>query len=52
MAKIAKKKTPPLAPLVPNQETVEAIKAARRGEPVTVGSPDKLLASINPHPQA
>jgi DNA-damage-inducible protein J len=34
-------------PLVPNAETIEAMKAARRGELVTVGSPEELLASLN-----
>jgi DNA-damage-inducible protein J len=33
--------------LVPNQETIEAMKAARRGDLVTVGPPGKLLASLN-----
>jgi DNA-damage-inducible protein J len=47
MVRIAKDKALPFEPLVPNAETVEAIKAARRGEVVTVGSPDELLASLN-----
>ena len=33
--------------LVPSGKTVEAMKAARRGELVKAGSPDKLLASLN-----
>jgi DNA-damage-inducible protein J len=33
--------------LVPNAETIEAMKAARRGELVTVGSPEDLLASLS-----
>ncbi len=32
---------------VPNTETVAAMEAARRGELVTVGSPEDLLASLN-----
>jgi DNA-damage-inducible protein J len=32
---------------MPNAETVEAMKAARRGELVTVGSIDYLLADLN-----
>jgi len=32
---------------IPNEETIEAMKAARRGELVTVGPPGKLLASLN-----
>ena len=47
MVKIARERTLPFAPLVPNEETIEAMKAARRGELVTVGSPDKLLVSLN-----
>jgi len=37
----------PFEPLVPNAETVEAMKAARRGELETVGSIDALFASLN-----
>jgi len=37
----------PFEPLMPNAETVEAMKAARRGELVTVGSIDNLLADLN-----
>ena len=47
MVKIAKEKALPFEPLVPNDETIEAMKAARRGELTTVGSPEKLLASLN-----
>jgi DNA-damage-inducible protein J len=47
MVRIAKEKALPFEPLVPNEETIEAMKAARRGEVVTVGLPGKLLASLN-----
>jgi DNA-damage-inducible protein J len=47
MVRIAKDKALPFEPLVPNAETVEAMKAARRGDLVTVGPPEKLLASLN-----
>jgi DNA-damage-inducible protein J len=47
LIKIAKEKALPFEPLVPNEETIEAMKAARRGELVTVGPPEKLLASLN-----
>ena len=47
MVRIAKDKALPFEPLVPNAETIEAMKAARRGELVTAGSPDKLVASLN-----
>jgi DNA-damage-inducible protein J len=47
MVRIAKDKALPFEPLVPNAETVEAMKAARRGELVTVGSPADLFKSLN-----
>jgi DNA-damage-inducible protein J len=47
MMRIAKEKALPFEPLVPNDETIEAMKAARRGELVAVGSPDNLLESSN-----
>ena len=47
MMRIAKDKALPFEPLVPNAETVAAMKAARRGEHVTVGSPADLLKSLN-----
>lgn len=47
MVRIAKDKALPFAPLVPNEETIEAMKAARRGELTTAGSPDKLVTSLN-----
>jgi DNA-damage-inducible protein J len=37
----------PFDPLVPNAETVEAMKAARRGEVVKVGGIEKLLADLH-----
>jgi DNA-damage-inducible protein J len=47
MVRIAREKALPFEPLVPNEETIEATKAARRGELVTVGSPRELLTSLN-----
>jgi DNA-damage-inducible protein J len=47
MVRIAKDKALPFEPLVPNAETIAAMKAARRGDLVKVGSPDALLASLN-----
>ena len=47
MMRIAADKALPFEPLVPNAETVEAMKAARRGEMVTVGSVDALFADLN-----
>jgi DNA-damage-inducible protein J len=45
--RIAKDKALPFEPLVPNAETIEAMKAARRGEVTAAGAPDKLIASLN-----
>lgn len=47
MIRIAKEKTLPFEPLVPNDETIEAMRAARRGELATVGTPDRLLEELN-----
>jgi len=47
MVRIAREKALPFEPLVPNDETIEAMKAARRGELVTVNKPEDLLASLN-----
>jgi DNA-damage-inducible protein J len=37
----------PFDPLIPNAETVEAMKAARRGEVVKVGSVEELMADLH-----
>jgi DNA-damage-inducible protein J len=47
LKRVAAEKALPFEPLVPNAETVEAMKAARRGDLVTVGKPGALLASLN-----
>ncbi len=47
LIRIAKEKALPFEPLVPNEETIKAMKAARRGKVVTVGSVDNLLANLN-----
>jgi DNA-damage-inducible protein J len=47
MVKIAKEKALPFEPLIPNDETIEAMRAARRGELTTAGPPGKLIASLN-----
>ncbi|MDE0057128.1 MAG: type II toxin-antitoxin system RelB/DinJ family antitoxin [Defluviicoccus sp.] len=47
MRRIAAERRLPFEPLVPNRETIEAIKAARRAELVTVGSVDDLMAELN-----
>ena len=47
MVRIAAEKRLPFDPLVPNEETIEAMKAARRGELVEVGVVDELMADLN-----
>ncbi len=47
LRRVAAEKALPFEPLVPNAETIEAMRAARRGELVTVGKPANLLASLN-----
>ena len=47
MVKIAKEKALPFEPLVPSDETIEAMKAARRGQLTTAGPPSELLKSLN-----
>jgi DNA-damage-inducible protein J len=47
MMRIAADKALPFEPLTPNAETIEAMRAARRGEVVKVGKPDPLLKSLN-----
>jgi DNA-damage-inducible protein J len=37
----------PFDPLTPNEETVEAMKAARRGELVKIGGVENLLADLH-----
>lgn len=47
MMRIAADKALPFEPLIPNAKTVEAMKAARRGELEKAGAPENLLASLN-----
>ena len=47
MVRIAKERALPFQPLVPNDETIEAMKAARRGELETADSPQNLLDRLN-----
>jgi DNA-damage-inducible protein J len=47
LVRIAREKALPFEPLVPNAETIEAMKAARRGDLVTVGSVDQLFADLH-----
>ena len=43
---VAEKKLP-FDPVVPNAETIEAMRAARRGELVTAGTVEDLLADMH-----
>ena len=47
LIRIAKEKALPFEPLIPNNETIKAMKAARRGKLVTVNHIDDLLKSLN-----
>ena len=47
MVRIAAEKRLPFEPLVPNAETIAAMEAARRGELVTVGDVDGLMADLH-----
>lgn len=47
MTKIATEKALPFNPLVPNAETIEAMKAARRGELIPVASVADLFNDVN-----
>lgn len=47
LIRIAREKALPFEPLVPNEETAEAIRAARRGELTAPVEPEELLAGLN-----
>jgi DNA-damage-inducible protein J len=47
MVRIATERALPFQPLIPNDETIEAMKAARRGELATVERPENLLNRLN-----
>ena len=47
LIRIAREKALPFEPLVPNSKTIEAIKAARRGNLTTIGNLDNLLIELN-----
>ncbi len=46
LKRVAAEKALPFEPLVPNAETVAAMKAARQGDVTMVDSPASLLASL------
>ena len=47
MVRIAAERRLPFEPLAPNDETIEAMKAARRGELVDAGGVDELMADLD-----
>jgi DNA-damage-inducible protein J len=47
LKRVAAEKKLPFEPLVPNAETVAAMRAARRSDLVTVGSLDNLFRELN-----
>ena len=47
MVRIAAEKRLPFEPLAPNAETLSAMEAARRGELVTVGDVNGLMADLH-----
>lgn len=47
LTRIATEKVFPFEPLIPNKETIEAMKAARSGKLVAVGKVDDLLDELN-----
>jgi DNA-damage-inducible protein J len=47
LVRVAAEKTLPFEIRNPNAKTVAAMEAARRGDLVTAGSPENLLASLN-----
>ena len=47
LKRVAAEKALPFEPLVPNADTIEAMKAARRGDLTTAGKPANLPASLN-----
>lgn len=47
LTRVAKDKKLPFEPLIPNKETIAAMKAARAGKLVTVEKVDDLLDALN-----
>ena len=47
MVRIATERRLPFEPLVPNDETIEAMKAARRADLVVIGDVERLMADLN-----
>jgi len=47
LTRVAKEKALPFEPLIPNEETIAAIKEARRGSLPSFKSVDELMADLN-----
>ena len=47
LTRVAREKALPFEPLVPNKETIQAMKEARRGKLPSFASPDELMADLN-----
>ena len=47
LTRIAKERVLPFEPLVPNEETIQAMQEARAGRVRTAKSPDDLIAQLN-----
>jgi DNA-damage-inducible protein J len=47
MVRVARDKALPFEPLVPNDKTIAAIRAARRGEVTKAKSPSSLIDKLN-----
>ena len=47
MTRVAKEKALPFAPLIPNEETIAAMKEARKGKLKSFTSIDDLMADLN-----
>jgi DNA-damage-inducible protein J len=47
LTRIAKERALPFEPLVPNEETIQAMQEARAGRVRTAKSPEDLIAQLN-----
>ena len=47
MVRVATEKRLPFDPLVPNEETIAAMRAARRGDLIDIGGVDELMTDLN-----
>lgn len=47
LTRVAREKALPFEPLVPNEETISAMKEARKGNLPAFGSIDDLMADLN-----